>query len=181
MDFDGIAIGGESVGYNMEATKNILDWAHPYIPENKPHYAMGLGFAPLDLFEVVERGVDMFDCVAPTRIARNGTLYAYPETLKELGANEIQLRQSRFSITNARFRDDQGPIDPRCACSTCTTFSRAYLHHLFAAEELLAYRLATIHNLSFFLNVMKDMRAAIAEDRFLEYKKQWNNGTMEQS
>lgn len=173
LDFDGIAIGGESVGYNMEATKNILDWVIPLIPEDKPHYAMGLGFAPLDLFEVVERGVDMFDCVAPTRIARNGTLYAHPDTLRELGANEIQLGQSRFSITNARFREDQNPIDPRCACAVCATFSRAYLHHLFAAEELLAYRLATIHNLSFFLNLMKEMRAAILEDRFLDLKKEW--------
>ncbi len=187
LDFDGIAIGGESIGYNMTATKNILEWIYPHIPEDKPHYAMGLGFTPLDLFDVVERGVDMFDCVAPTRMARNGTVYVKnnipPPGRGRLGGGlplpkqeeSPAFRRTKYTIniTNARFRDDQSPIDPRCACSTCTTFSRAYLHHLFAAEELLAYRLATIHNLTFFLTLMKDMRQAIQEDRFLELKKEW--------
>lgn len=167
LDFDGIAIGGESVGYNMEATKEILDWVYPIIPEHKPHYAMGLGFAPSDLFDVVERGVDMFDCVAPTRMARNGTLYIGPAS----GGNASN--KYRLSITNAQFRADQGPIDSACDCSTCTRFTRSYLHHLFAANELLAYKLATVHNLHFFLSLMRDMRQAIREDRFLDLKKQW--------
>ncbi len=165
MNFDGIAIGGESIGYNMEATRDILDWVYPHIPENKPHYAMGLGLSPLDLFEVVERGIDMFDCVAPTRLARNGTLFVHPSVDPKC----------RIAITNAKFREDKGPIDPACSCATCQTYSCAYLHHLFAADELLAYRLATIHNVTFFLNLMKEMRDAIKEDKFLELKKEWTN------
>lgn len=165
LDFDGIAIGGESVGYNMEATKNILDWVIPLVPEEKPHYAMGLGFSPMDLFEVVERGVDMFDCVSPTRMARNGTLFIHPKTLKK--------NNYRISITNAEFREDASPIDPLCECFTCKNHSRAYLHHLFKSEELLAYRLATLHNLHFFLHLMKEIREAIREDRFLELKREW--------
>lgn len=171
MDFDGIAIGGESIGYNMEATKNILDWVAPFLPEEKPRYTMGLGYSPLDLFEVVERGVDMFDCVAPTRIARNGTLYVHPEILKERQSNSKW--NDRIDITKAEFRDDLSPIDKECQCFTCKNHSRSYLHHLFKAEELLAYRLATLHNLHFFLNLMKEIREAIKEDRFLELKKRW--------
>jgi tRNA-guanine transglycosylase len=167
MNFDGIAIGGESIGYNMEATKEILDWVYPIIPYDKPHYAMGLGFSPSDLFDVVERGVDMFDCVAPTRMARNGTLFVSPSNG---GAAENKFR---ISISNAQFRNDQGPIDSTCTCTTCQRFSRAYLHHLFAADELLAYTLSSIHNLHFFLSLMSDIRSAIHEDRFLELKKQW--------
>lgn len=162
MDFDGIAIGGESVGYNMEATKEILEWARPIIPENKPHYAMGVGFSPLDLFEVVERGIDMFDCVAPTRLARTGMLF-----VKDAG------KKFRLNISNAQYQNDKNPIDASCLCATCAECSRAYLHHLFDANELLAYRLATIHNLYFFLNLMREMRAAILEDKFLKLKRAW--------
>jgi len=171
MDFDGIAIGGESVGYNMEATKNILDWVTPLLPEEKPRYTMGLGYSPLDLFEVVERGVDMFDCVAPTRIARNGTLYVHPQILK--GTKSESKWNDRIDITKTEFRNDTRPIDPDCQCFTCTHHSRSYLHHLFKAEELLAYRLATLHNLHFFLNLMKKIRQAIREDTFLELKQHW--------
>ncbi len=165
LKFDGIAIGGESIGYNMEATKDILDWVNPIIPEDKPHYTMGVGFSPMDLFEVVERGVDMFDCVAPTRIARNGTLFN-----KKAGAKN----KYRININNAQYRDDKKPIDSGCKCSTCQNYSRAYIHHLFDAKELLAYRLATIHNLYFFLNLMHEIREAIKENRFLELKKEWS-------
>lgn len=163
MDFDGIAIGGESIGYNMEATKNILDWVSPFIPEHTPHYAMGVGFSPLDLFDVVERGVDMFDCVAPTRIARNGTLF-----IKDAAKN------FKINITNAQFREDKSPIDLDCSCATCTHYSRAYIHHLFSAKELLAYRLATIHNLHFFLQLMRDIRGAIREDRLNDLRREWS-------
>lgn len=164
MDFDGIAIGGESVGYNMEATKEILDWVHPILPKDKPHYAMGLGYSPMDLFEVVERGIDMFDCVAPTRIARNGTLFS----------REAKKQNYRLNINNAVHRTDMRPIDEHCDCFTCKHHTRSYLHHLFKAQELLAYRLATIHNLHFFLSLMKDMREAIKEDRFRELKAEWS-------
>jgi queuine tRNA-ribosyltransferase len=158
MDFDGIAIGGESVGFNMEATKNILDWVNPIIPKDKPHYTMGVGFAPSDLFEIVERGVDMFDCVAPTRMARNGGLFTHT---------------GRININNSEFKTDKSPIDPLCDCPTCRNYSSAYLNHLFKSEELLAYRLATIHNVHFFLNLMREIRQAIKEDKFLELKKEW--------
>lgn len=171
MDFDGIAIGGESIGYNMDATKEILDWVYPHIPEGKPHYTMGVGFNPTDLFHVVECGIDMFDCVAPTRIARNGTLYISPETAKTIDSPSA--KKLRMSITNAQFRDDKRPIDPYCTCPTCANYSRAYLHHLFDADELLGYTLATIHNLHFLLQLMSDIRTAIKEDRFLELKASW--------
>ncbi len=171
MDFDGIAIGGESIGYNMEATKEILDWVYPHIPEDKPHYTMGVGFHPTDLFHVVESGIDMFDCVAPTRIARNGTLYISPKTAASV--KSATAKKLRISITNAEFRDDPSPIDPLCTCPTCANYSRAYLHHLFDAQELLGYTLATIHNLHFLLQLMRDIRTAIKEDRFLALKSEW--------
>jgi len=173
MDFDGIAIGGESVGFNMEATKNILDWVNPIIPKDKPHYTMGVGFSPSDLFEIVERGVDMFDCVSPTRMARNGALFCHPDTIRAISGAEAHSCNSRINILNAKYRDDKSPIDPLCTCSTCKNYSRAYLNHLFKAEELLAYRLATIHNVHFFLNLMREIRQAIKEDKFLELKRQW--------
>jgi len=161
LDFDGIAIGGESIGYNMEATKNILDWVSDIIPENKPHYTMGVGFNPSDLFEVVERGVDMFDCVAPTRVARNGRLFVHKEINQKMYIN----------IKNSEFKTDDQPIDTKCGCFTCQNHSRAYLHHLFKAEEILGLRLASIHNLYFFLELMRQIREAIKEDRFLKLKK----------
>jgi len=166
MDFDGIAIGGESIGYNMEATKEILSWVMPLIPEDKPHYTMGVGYSPTDFFDVVEHGVDMFDCVAPTRIARNGALYVSPE-VKEHD------KKYTITITRAEYREDKNPIDPSCTCHTCKNYSRAYIHHLFRAGEMLGYRLATIHNVHFLLQLMRDMRNAIKEDKFLEMKKKW--------
>lgn len=173
LNFDGIAIGGESIGYNMAATKNILDWVMPYIPDDKPYYTMGVGYSPFDLFEVIERGVDIFDCVAPTRVARNGTLYVNPKTFASIHTTSTDSRHFRLNINNAQFRNDRSPIDPICACFTCLHHTRAYLHHLFNAEELLAYRLATIHNVYFFLNLMKQIREAIKADRFLELKQSW--------
>ena len=176
MDFDGIAIGGESIGYNMDATKEILSWVIPIIPEEKPHYTMGVGFSPLDLFDVVEQGIDMFDCVAQTRIARNGSLYVSPAIAKQEHQNfgtKDRKQKYRINILNARYAKDASPIDSSCACFTCLTHSRAYIHHLFRAEELLAYRLTTIHNVHFFLQLMRDMQDAICQDRFLAFKKEW--------
>ena len=161
LDFDGIAIGGESIGYNMGATKNILDWVSDIIPEDKPHYTMGVGFNPSDLFEVVERGIDMFDCVAPTRVARNGRLFVHKEINPKMYIN----------IKKSEFKTDDQPIDTKCGCFTCQNHTRAYLHHLFKAEEILGLRLASIHNLYFFLELMRQIRKAIKEDRFLELKK----------
>ena len=168
LDLDGIAIGGASIGYNMEATKHILDWVHPIIPEDTPHYTMGVGLMPSDLFDVVERGVDMFDCVSPTRVARNGTLFISPEERTKLGTNKQTL-----NILNTQFFDDTQPIDHVCSCVTCTHHTRAYLHHLFKEKELLAYRLATLHNLHFLQDLMKHIREAIKENHFLDIQKKW--------
>jgi tRNA-guanine transglycosylase len=165
LGFDGIAIGGESIGYNMKATGDILDWVNPFLPADKPHYTMGVGYSPADLFAVVEKGIDMFDCVAPTRIARNGTLFVHKKINPAL----------KININNAQFRADFGPIDPTCTCYTCSTYSRSYLHHLFRTEELLAYRLATLHNVHFFLDLMREMREAIRADAFQELKNTWLN------
>lgn len=162
LDFDGIAVGGESVGYNMEATKNILDWVYPYLPDNKPHYAMGLGMNPTDLFEVVERGIDMFDCVAPTRQARHGLVYIYDKKSKH-----------KLDITKSKYKKDFSPIDKKCTCSTCQNYTRAYIHHLFNTQEITGMRLATIHNLHFFLDLTKQMREAIKKDEFKKLKKKW--------
>ena len=163
LNFDGIAIGGESIGYNMEATKEILDWVYPLIPENKPHYAMGVGLSPADLLVAIEHGVDMFDCVAPTRLARHGMLFVGPDTDKKL----------RINITNAKFAKDSGPIDKNCTCATCKNYSRAYLHHLFNAQEISAMRLASIHNLHFMLDLTRQAREAILENKFTELLKKW--------
>lgn len=160
LDFDGVAIGGESIGYNMEATKEILDWVFSILPENKPHYAMGVGLDPADLLEVVARGVDMFDCVAPTRLARHGLLFV---------STKVNAKR-RLNITNAAFAADMAPIDPNCSCPVCKNYTRSYLHHLFNAQEITALRLATIHNLHFMLELMRGAREAILADRFEEFK-----------
>ena len=169
LPFDGIAIGGESIGYNMENTKKIMKWIEPLLPKERPRYTMGVGFAPSDLFAVVEMGIDMFDCVAPTRLARNGALYISP-------ASDGRVKNKyRLNITNAEFKNDTKPIDKWCDCSTCCKFTRAYLHHLFRADELLGLRLASIHNVRFMLKVMEEIRAAIAKDKFEKLKKEWTN------
>jgi len=183
LDFDGIAIGGESIGYNMEATTEILDWVMPLIPADKPHYTMGVGLDPNDLLQVVAHGADMFDCVAPTRLARHGMVYtsATPSPLiagLPLGKREIISpsakrgaggSQNRLNLSNAAFTADFSPIDENCTCPTCQNYSRAYLHHLFAAGEITGLRLATIHNTHFMLNLMRAARAAILEDRFANF------------
>jgi len=120
----------------------------------RPRYLMGVG-SPLDFFVAVEHGVDVFDCVLPTRVARTGQLWT---------------RQGRLNIRNSRFQDDPSPVDPGCGCETCATFSRAYLAHLFRAEELLGYRLATVHNLTYTLDLMRGIRAALADGSFVSLR-----------
>ncbi|HLD60915.1 MAG TPA: tRNA guanosine(34) transglycosylase Tgt, partial [Patescibacteria group bacterium] len=162
LDFDGIAIGGESIGYSMEATAKILDWVYPLIPANKPHYAMGVGLNPTDLLVAVEHGVDMFDCVAPTRLARHGMLFVFDKE-----------KNHRLNIKNAQYAKDNRPVDDWCECSTRKNYSRAYLHHLFDADEMTGMRLASIHNLRFMLKLMEETRQAIREDRFRELQNKW--------
>lgn len=147
LDFDGYAIGGLSVGESKGLLRGMVEATVPHLPQDKPRYLMGVG-TPLDLVEQVARGVDLFDCVIPTRNARTGTLFT---------------SRGRIVIKHARYGSDLGPLDPSCTCYTCTTFSRAYLRHLFQAGEILASRLNTIHNLTFYLGLMAEIRRAVAE------------------
>ncbi|MBP6859687.1 MAG: tRNA guanosine(34) transglycosylase Tgt [Candidatus Magasanikbacteria bacterium] len=163
LDFDGIAVGGESVGYNMEATREILDWVYPFIPADKPHYAMGIGLSPADLLVAINGGIDMFDCVAPTRLARHGMVFVNPETDSKL----------RINITSSKYKKDFTPIDPSCICHTCKNYTRAYLQHLFNTSEMSGMRLASIHNLHFMLDLMRQAREAIQKDTFTELLRKW--------
>lgn len=153
LDFPGFAIGGLSVGEPKNLMYEVLDYLTPMMPREKPRYLMGVG-SPDCLVEGVAYGVDMFDCVLPTRIARNGT------ALTERG---------RVVIRNAVHQHDFSPLDPGCTCYTCRNYSRAYLRHLFKAEEILGLRLLTIHNLHFSINLMQQIRSAILEERFAEF------------
>ena len=158
INFPGLAIGGLSVGEPKEDMMRVLQHVGPRLPENKPHYLMGVG-TPEDLVEGVANGVDMFDCVMPTRNARNGWLFT---------------RFGDLKIKNARYKDDQSPLDETCSCYCCKNFSRAYLHHLHRSKEILGARLNTIHNLHYYLNLMQEIRDAIDADRFHEFRLQFN-------
>lgn len=155
----GIAIGGETIGYNMTGTKEVVDWIYDLLPENKPRYTMGLGLKPSDVLTAITLGIDMFDCVAPTRLARNGALY----TGKVVQKNnqycfESEFANERINISNQEFANDTKPIDPDCDCDTCRHFTRAYLHHLFKTKELLYYSLASVHNLRMMIKTVDDAK-----------------------
>jgi queuine tRNA-ribosyltransferase len=154
LGFPGHAVGGLSVGEPKEDMLRVLDHLDPRLPDDKPRYLMGVG-TPQDLIEGVARGIDMFDCVLPTRNARNGQLFT---------------SGGRLSIRNARYRADPGPPDPACGCHTCRTTTRAYLRHLHMAGEMSAATLATIHNLSFYLDTLRKLRQSIRLGRFEEYR-----------
>ena len=154
-EFDGFAIGGLSVGEPVETMLEIADFTLPRLPAEKPKYIMGTG-TPEDLIELVALGADMFDCVLPTRNARNGQIFH---------------TQGSLNVTNAKYRQDTRPLEPGCTCYTCRNYSRAYLRHLFIARELLAYRLSSLHNVHFFLNLMKQVRQAILADKFESFRK----------
>ncbi|SFG97804.1 tRNA-guanine transglycosylase [Duganella sp. CF458] len=158
IDFPGLAIGGLSVGEPKEDMMRILQHVGPRLPENKPHYLMGVG-TPEDLVNGVANGVDMFDCVMPTRNARNGWIFT---------------RFGDVKIKNARYKDDKEPLDATCSCYTCRNFSRAYLHHLHRAQEILGARLNTIHNLHYYLDIMQQMRDALDADRFPDWVQQFH-------
>ncbi len=157
MDFDGFAIGGLSVGEANQDMYDTVAWTTPFMPEEKPRYLMGVG-TPEDLVENVYRGVDMFDCVMPTRNARNGTLFT---------------SFGKVNIKKAEYTTDEAPIDPECGCMVCQTYSRAYLRHLFRAREITYFRLATIHNLYYYLDLMKQMREAILQGEFEAFRKRF--------
>ncbi len=153
-DYDGFAIGGLSVGEASEQMYETVEYTTPFMPKNKPRYLMGVG-TPEDLVENVQRGVDMFDCVMPTRNARNGTLFT---------------SFGRVNIKSARYVLDNEPIDSECKCYTCKNYSRGYINHLFRARELTYFRLASLHNLHYYLTLMREMREAIIQNRFQEFK-----------
>lgn len=157
LDFPGYAIGGLSVGEPKDVMNRVLEFTTPLMPDNKPRYLMGVG-SPDSLIDGAIRGVDMFDCVLPTRIARNGTMFT---------------KKGRLVIKGAKFARDFGPVDETCDCYTCKNYSRAYLRHLFKADETFGLRLASTHNLHFLMNLMKDVRQAIREDRLLDFKEEF--------
>lgn len=156
-EFDGFAIGGLSVGEESQAMYDTVEFTTPFLPENKPRYLMGVG-TPEDLIENIDRGVDMFDCVMPTRNARNGTIFT--------SFGKINIRKKEFS-------KDPAPIDPACDCYTCKRYSRAYLSHLFRAKELTYFRLASLHNLHYYLSLVKGAREAILKSEWKSYKKEF--------
>jgi len=159
IDFDGLAIGGLSVGESIPEMYDMLGHLAPLMPASLPRYLMGVG-TPLDILEGIGAGVDMFDCVLPTRNARNGTLYT---------------SRGKVNIRRAEYREDDGPLDPDCGCYTCRTFSRAYLRHLYVAQELLSYRLNTLHNVTFFLDLTRRAREAIEQGCFAQLKARYQD------
>ena len=155
--FDGFAIGGLSVGESIPLMYEVLAHSAPQLPENKPRYLMGVG-TPQDLVAGVARGVDMFDCVMPTRNARKGSLF-------------VDGGRRKINILNARFKHDQDPIDSQCTCTTCTRFSTGYLRHLIKSKELLVYRLLSIHNLHVYINLMREIRYHIRNQSFGHFQR----------
>ncbi len=156
MELDGYAIGGLAVGEEASVMYHIIEQVEPFAPENKIRYLMGVG-TPANILEAVRRGVDLFDCVMPTRNARHGQLFTH---------------EGIRNINNAKYTLDEKPIDEKCGCPTCQKFTRAYVHHLFKANEMLGMRLAVMHNLYFYNHLMKDIRDALDESRFEEFYKE---------
>ena len=156
MDLDGYALGGLAVGETHEEMYNILEKTVPYLPEDKPTYLMGVG-TPVNILEAVDRGVDFFDCVYPSRNGRHGHLYT---------------NHGKINLFNAKYELDPSPIEEGCNCPACRTYSRAYIRHLLKAKEMLGMRLCVLHNLYFYNTMMEEIRLAIEEGRYKEYKKE---------
>ena len=155
--FEGYAIGGLAVGEPKNLMMRALRTLDPILPQDKPRYLMGVG-TPLDILHAIEQGVDMFDCVLPTRNARNGTLYT---------------SEGKININRQQYAEDDSPLYPKCDCYACRTFSKAYLSHLYVSQELLAFRLNSLHNLTYFLNMVRGARKAILEGRYAEFKAEY--------
>ncbi len=156
MDFPGYSIGGTSIGEPKEVFSKMVDYSVKYLPKDKPRYLMGIGSIDY-ILEGIEKGVDMFDCVLPTRIARHGALMT---------------SHGRVNIRDAKYKDDFSPLDDECDCYTCKNYSKAYLRHLYVADEAFGKRLLSIHNIRFLIKMMEEARVAIKEDRFLEFKEE---------
>ena len=157
MDFDGYSIGGTSVGEGKDVMYKMIEYGIKYLPEDKPRYLMGVG-EPTDIFEGVERGIDMFDCVLPTRLAR----HAHAFTL-----------DGKINLKNAKYKEDFTPVDQNCDCYCCKNYTKSYIRHLIVANETFGQRLLSIHNLRFLIKITENIRESIKEDRFLEYKKEF--------
>ena len=154
MDFDGYSIGGTSVGEDKETMNKMIEYAIKYLPIDKPRYLMGVG-EPIDLLEGVERGIDMFDCVLPTRLARHGNAFT---------------RKGRINLKNNKFKDDFSPIEETCDCYACKNYTKAYIRHLIVCDEMLGGRLLSIHNIRFLVKEMEEVRESIKNNKFKEYK-----------
>ncbi len=163
LGFDGYALGGLSVGEPKELTYEMVAVTAAALPQDKPRYLMGVG-TPEDLVEAVARGVDMFDCVLPTRNARNGMAFT---------------SKGKVVIKNAAYGQDPRPLDEACSCYTCRNYSRAYLRHLFACREILAFRLLTLHNLYYYLSLMANIRQAVAQDAFAAFRRDFYQNRLE--
>ncbi|HEY3331227.1 MAG TPA: tRNA guanosine(34) transglycosylase Tgt [Capsulimonadaceae bacterium] len=157
LGFPGVAIGGVSVGEPTDMMRAAVEWAVPHLPGEKPRYLMGIG-TPSDIVESVARGIDMFDCVLPTRLGRNGSIYT------SIG---------RINIKGSKYAEDSGPIDPNCSCAVCRRYSAAYLRHLYKCNEILGCRLATYHNLAFYANLMRQIRLNLEQGTFDSFQKNW--------
>jgi queuine tRNA-ribosyltransferase len=164
LDLDGYAIGG-SLGKSKSDMYHILDWVMPHLTKEKPRHLLGIGVVE-DIFESVERGIDLFDCVSPTRMARSG----YPHIRPPFGTRK---NKYRYKLTSTIYRTDDRPLDPNCTCTVCKNYSRGYIHHLLKTEELLGYSLLSYHNVHFTLELMKEIRTAIEKGSFQEFKKPW--------
>ena len=158
LDLPGYAIGGLAVGESTETMYEIIDAVEPYMPQDKPRYLMGVG-TPSNIIEAVARGVDFFDCVMPARNARHGRLFTW---------------QGAINMKNAKYERDPSPIDPECDCPVCRRFSRSYIRHLFVAEEMLAMRLAVMHNLYFYNKLMERIRQALDEGTFSQFRAEYS-------
>jgi len=165
LDFDGIAIGGVSVGESKKEMRQAIDWSYPFLPENKPRHLLGIGEID-DIFDVIERGIDTFDCVIPTRFGRYGIVF--------VGPSEGNIKNRfRLDINKVIYAKDKNPISKDCLCYVCTNFTRGYIHHLFRVQELLAYRLASYHNMFFINKLVKNIKKSILEEKFQKMKQEW--------
>jgi queuine tRNA-ribosyltransferase len=164
LPFDGLCIGG-SLGKDKQQISEVVDMTVPHLPDRLPRHLLGIGDVD-DLIEGVARGIDMFDCVSPTRLGRHGAALVRDPA-----------RRWKLNIANAALREDDGPLEPACGCYTCRHFSRAYIHHLFRAQELLGIRLVSLHNVAFLLDLMRQIRASIRDGRFGELRQEWLGST----
>jgi queuine tRNA-ribosyltransferase len=175
LPFDGLCIGG-SLGGDKQQMREVVDMTVTHMPDHLPRHLICIVDVD-DLIECVARGIDMFDCVSPTRLGRHGTalvrdLSTLPSS-GQAGSKPAQPRRWKLNVLNAALREDPGPLDANCGCYTCANFSRAYIHHLFRSRELLGIRLVSLHNVAFLLDLMRQIRVSIREGRFAELRAEW--------